>query len=158
MPEVTWGTLQITNVLFVSRPDETYSSTSFETPGSIAGALGGNVLKGFRMEIDYPHGATYLEQQSIDAGNDMNSAGLVLDVDSANDLIVRAISSTAAAMTKSNIHPGDQILEIDGKREMPWNFVDASDALSGTVGATKRLVIRRAGKEIETMVRIAHLL
>ena len=28
VPEVTWGTLRITNVLFVSRPDESYSPTS----------------------------------------------------------------------------------------------------------------------------------
>jgi len=158
VPEVTWGAFQIKNVLFVSRPDETYSPSSFETPGEITGALGGNVLKSFRMEIDYPHGTTYLEQKARNAGDDMNSVGLVLDVDAANNLIVRAISSTAAALTMSNVHPGDQIIEIDGKRETPWYLVDASNALSGAVGETKKLVIRRAGKEIQTIARVAHIL
>jgi C-terminal processing protease CtpA/Prc len=51
-------------------------------------------------------------------------------VDEANNLVVRAISSTAAALTKINIRPGDQIVEIDGKRGTPWKVVDASDALS----------------------------
>lgn len=156
VPEVRWGPFRIRNVLFVSRSDETYSPSSFETPGPIAGALGGNVLKNFRVEIDYPHGTSYLEQKAGDAGDDMNSAGLVLDVDAANDLIVRAISSTAAALTKANIYPGDQIVEIDGRREMPWKLVDASDALSGAVGETKKLVIRRAGKEIQTTAEITH--
>jgi hypothetical protein len=158
VPEVTWGQFRIRNVLFVSRPDATYSPSSFETPGPIAGALGGNVLKSFRVEIDYPHGTSYLEQKASDAGEDMNTVGLVLDIDAANDLIVRAISSTAAALTKSNMRPGDQILEIDGRRETPWNLVDASDALSGAVGETKKLVIRRADKEIQTTARVAHLL
>jgi len=158
VPEVTWGPFQIKNVLFVSRPDDMYSPTSFETPDSIVGALGGNVLKSFRVEIDYPHGTSYLEQKATDAGDDMNSVGLVLDVDAANNLIVRAVSSTAAALTISNIHPGDQILEIDGKSETPWNLVDASDALSGAVGETKKLVIRRASKAIQTTARVAHLL
>jgi C-terminal processing protease CtpA/Prc len=116
------------------------------------------VLKTFRVEIDYPHRTTYLEQKVSDAGNDMNSAGLVLDIDAASQLIVRAISTTAAAVTKRNIHPGDQIVEIDGKREKPWKLVDASDALSGGVGEKKRLVIRRAGKEMKTIAAVAHLL
>jgi len=158
VPEVTWGAFHIKNVLFASRPDETFSPSSFETPGSVVGALGGNVLKTFRVEIDYPHRTTYLEQKVSDAGNDMNSAGLVLDIDAASQLIVRAISTTAAAVTKRNIHPGDQIVEIDGKREKPWKLVDASDALSGGVGEKKRLVIRRAGKEMKTIAAVAHLL
>ena len=58
----------------------------------------------------------------------------------------------------SNVHPGDQILEIDGKHETPWNLVDASDALSGAVGEIRKLVIRRADKVIQTTARIAHLL
>jgi hypothetical protein len=158
VPEVTWGAFHVRNVLFASRPNETYSASSFETPASIVGALGGNVLKNFRVEIDYPNGTTYLEQKAGDAGNDMHSAGLVLDMDAAGDLVVRAISSTAAALTKSNIRPGDQIVEIEGKRGMPWKIVDASDALSGTVGETKRLVIRRAGKDIQTTAAVAQIL
>jgi hypothetical protein len=158
VPEVTWGTFRLTNVLFVSRPNETYSPDTFETPGPISGALGGNVLKNFRIEIDYPHGTTYLEQKGGDSGDDMNSAGLVLDVDTANNLIVRAVSTSAAALTTRNIRLGDQILEIDGKREFPWKITDASEALSGAVGESKRLVIKRDGKQIQTTVVVATLL
>jgi C-terminal processing protease CtpA/Prc len=57
-----------------------------------------------------------------------------------------------------NIRPGDQIVEIDGKRGIPWKVVDASDALPGAEGETKRLDIRRDGKEIQTIVVVAHLL
>src|SRR6202041_967950 len=98
--EVTWGALLDTNVLFASRPNEMDQTSSFETPGSIAGALGGNVLKNFRVEMDCPHGTPRLEQKVGDSGNDMNSAGIVLDLDEVSNLVVRAISSTAAALTK----------------------------------------------------------
>ena len=158
VPQVTWGPFHTTNVLFVSRPNDLYRPDTFETPGPIAGALGGNVLKNFRMEIDYPNGATYLKQKATDSGNDMNSAGLVLDVDAANNLVVRAISSTAAALTKKNVHPGDLLLDIDGQREMPWKITDASEALSGAIGETKRVIISRDNKEIQTTVMVAHLL
>jgi C-terminal processing protease CtpA/Prc len=88
----------------------------------------------------------------------MNSAGLVLDIDAANHLVVRAISSTASPLTRSNLHPGDQVIAIDGKRETPWNLVDASNALSGPVGEPKRLLIQRAGLEIQTTATVVHLL
>jgi hypothetical protein len=158
VPEVTWGPFRLRNVLFVSRPNEIYSPGTFETPRPISGALGGNVLKNFRVEIDYPDGATYLEQAAGDFDADMNSAGLVLDVDAANNLVVRAISSTAAALTERNVRPGDQILEIDGKREIPWKIIDASQALSGAVGESKRLLIKRDGIEVQTSVVVAGLL
>jgi hypothetical protein len=158
VPEVMWGTFQITNVLFVSRPNELYSPTSFETPGPIAGALGGNVLRNFRVEIDYPHGAIYLEQMAGASEDDMNCAGLVLDVDKSNHLVVRAISNTAATLTKRNIRPGDIILAIGDKREAVWKIIDASGALSGRVGETKRVVILRSGRESHTDVTVAHIL
>lgn len=81
------GALSIKNVVIVSRPDETYSLTTFETPTAIVGALGGNALDGFRVEIDYPYGTTYLEQVHQPDASNMNSAGLVLDSDAANSLL-----------------------------------------------------------------------
>ncbi len=158
VPEMMWGTFHIRNVLLVSRPDATYSPSHYETPEPIAGALGGNVLRTFRVEIDYPHGETYLEQSAEEAGKDMNSAGLVLDIDTAHHLVVRAISTTAAALTKRNVRPGDEILEIEGKRENPWTIIDASNALGGTVGKRKQLVIRRGGKVLSTSVVVSELL
>ncbi len=115
------------------------------------------MLKNFRVEIDYPHGTTYLEQRTDELDGDMNSVGLVLDVDSVNNLVVRAISATAAALTKSNVHPGDQIIEINGKHELPWKIVDASNALSGPVGEIKRIILLRDRKQVQTTAVVARL-
>jgi hypothetical protein len=158
VPELRWGSLQIHNVLLVSRPDTTYSADRFETPGPIFGALGGNVLHNFRVEIDYPNGATYLEQKASDSDSDMNSVGLVLDVDAAGRLKVISTSSTAAKVTKANIRPGDQILRIAGKRGSPWTITDASNALAGSVGDAKSMVIKRHGKTFRTFAVVVDLL
>ncbi len=88
----------------------------------------------------------------------MNTAGPVLDVDGANNLAVRAILHHSYSSEKRNIHPGYQIIEIDGGRQKLWKITDASDALSGPVGAIKRLLIGRDGKEIQTTAVVAHLL
>jgi hypothetical protein len=158
VPEIEWGPFHLRNVLFVSRPDETFSTTDFETPESIVGALGGNVLSGFRVEIDYPHGKTYLEKIHEPDPGDMNSAGLVLDVNTKDQLVVVAVSSTADPLTRRNLRPGDIILRIAGKRETPWAITDASQALSGTVGKRIGLLLLRDGVAVHTTVKIAHLI
>ena len=158
VPELTWGGFHMRNVLIVSRPDATYSPNHYKTPNPIEGALGGNVLRRFRVEIDYPHGETYLGQTSEEAGEDMNSAGLVLDIDGANKLVVRAISSSAAPLTKSNVRVNDVILEIDGEREKPWTITNASDALAGAIGENKRIVLRHGSKVLSTSIVISDLL
>jgi C-terminal processing protease CtpA/Prc len=88
----------------------------------------------------------------------MNSAGLVLDSDAANQLVVVSVSATADEITRRNVLPGDIILQIEGKSETPWTITEASQALSGAVGETRRLLIRRRGMEIDTSVIIACLL
>jgi C-terminal processing protease CtpA/Prc len=110
------------------------------------------------VEIDYPHGTTYLEQVHQPDADNMNSAGLVLDSDAANQLVVVSVSATADEITRRNVLPGDIILQIEGKSETPWTITEASQALSGAVGETRRLLIRRRGMEIDTSVIIARLL
>jgi hypothetical protein len=158
VPELEWGPFHLRNVLMVSRPNETFSPTDFETPEAIVGALGGNVLSSFRVEIDYPHGKTYLEEVQEPDASDMNSAGLVLDVNARDQLVVVAVSPSADVKARRNVRPGDTILKIAGKRETPWAITDASEALSGKIGKKIRLLILRGGKEVFVTVIIAHLL
>jgi hypothetical protein len=157
VPEIEWGPFHLRRVLFVSRPEAIYSPTAFETPESIVGALGGNVLSRFRVEIDYPHGKTYLEEIHEPDPDDMNSAGLVLNVNTEDQLVVVAVSSTADAVTRRNMRPGDIILQIAGKHETPWAITDASQALSGNVGERIGLLLLRDGVTVHTTVIIAHL-
>jgi hypothetical protein len=158
VPEIGWGSLRLRNVLFVSRPNETYSATDSETPESIVGALAGNVLSRFRVVIDYPHGKTYLEEAHEPDPADMDSAGLVLDLNASGQLVVLAESSTADPVTWRNVRSGDVILRIAGKRENPWAITDASQSLSGKVGKRIELLVLREGVIVHTSVIVAHLL
>ena len=158
VPELEWGPFHLRSILVASRPDETYSLTNFETPEPIMGALGGNVLMAFRVEIDYPDGRTYLEKLKDPDPDDMNSAGLVVDVDARDQLVVVAISSTAAVQTKRNVQAGDIILRIAGEQETPWAITDASLALAGKVGRRIPLLILRKGRQVHTTVRVVPLL
>jgi predicted aspartyl protease len=67
------------NIGVVARPEgtfENYMSNLMTAP--IVGALAGNVLKAFRLEIDYTNGYTYWEQPGKLEANDLDLVGLVL--------------------------------------------------------------------------------
>lgn len=66
IPEMRIGELTIVNVSVVTRPPgtfETYMSSMMTAP--IVGALGGNVLSHFRIEIDYTRQRSYFEPDNV---------------------------------------------------------------------------------------------
>jgi hypothetical protein len=138
IPALQLGSFTVDQVAAVSRPDQTYSATSYETPAAIVGALGGNVLSQFRVEIDYPEQLLFLKPSGKISGNDFDTVGLVLDTNAEGELVVRAVSSSASSITHQNILPGDVILQIGKVRKAQYTLAEAARALSGTVGERKQ--------------------
>jgi len=158
IPSFQIGSFTVAQVATVSRPDETYSATSYETPAAIVGALGGNVLSQFRVEIDYPEQFLFLNPSGKTLGNDFDTVGLVLDTSAAGELVVRAISSSASSITHQNVQPGDIILQIGNVSRAPYTLTMAARALSGTVGARKQLRILRNGEPMTVSVTVSRIL
>jgi hypothetical protein len=158
IPALQFGPFRLTHVAIASRSDEEYSSASYETPASIIGALGGNVLSQFRVEIDYPEQLLFLEQSGRAKADDFDTVGLVLGTHSAGQLTVRAVSSAASEVTRRNILPGDVIVRISGVGKAPHSFTQAAQALSGAVGERKQLHILRNGKSMSVTVVVARVL
>jgi C-terminal processing protease CtpA/Prc len=82
----------------------------------------------------------------------------VLDTNSAGQLIVLAVSSTASKVTRRNILPGDVIVRISGVDKAPHSLTEAAEALSGAVGEHKQLQILRDGKSMSVTVVVARVL
>lgn len=158
IPVLRIGSVNIARVAAVSRPDKTYSATKFETPAAIVGALGGNVLSQFRVEIDYPDQLLFLERSNKIQENDFQTVGLVLDTDAVGDLVVRAVSPSASSITRQNILPGDVILKIGSLSEAPYTLTMAGHALSGAVGERKQLYILRNGNPLIVEATVSRIL
>ena len=158
VPSLQFGAFRLTQIAMASRSDETYSPTSYETSAPIIGALGGNVLSQFRVEIDYPEQLLFLDRSDREQVDDFDTVGLVLDTNSAGQLIVLAVSSTASKVTRRNILPGDVIVRISGVDKAPHSLTEAAEALSGAVGEHKQLQILRDGKSMSVTVVVARVL
>ena len=158
VPEVSVGTARIRDLIVASRSDSIYPTNNYETPAPIVGALGSNALKNFRVEIDYPNQVTYLEQSQPSRSQELDTVGVVADVNAAGELVVEAVASTAWDITGKNLRRGDVILRVEGIAPVTWTLAAASSALAGIPGEKKRLLLRRNGKTLSVIVTVASIL
>lgn len=158
IPEAHWAQFALKGVGVVSRPKETYEASSREMVRPIVGALAGNVLKHFRVEIDYPSQTVFLQRSDSIQEHGLNTVGLILKIDSNGKLIVVGVSPQASPRTRKNVRPGDVILRIGKTTPSVVSLMWAAQALSGTPGEKKTLLIERAGKQIPATVEVSRLL
>jgi hypothetical protein len=159
LAEIGIGPISLKGVGAVSRSEGTYerNMSRFMT-APIAGALAGNVLREFRVEIDYLNGFTYLDHTGSGTDSDLVSVGLVLTGGLDKSLVVSGISSAAAADVKEQVHAGDKLLAVDDVSLQGKPLAAAAMALQGKAGARKRLSLQRDGKAVAVSVTVAKLL
>lgn len=137
----------------IRRPEHAGSDTtrgdefdwySGKTPGPVIGWIGGNVLKRYRLTIDYPHHRTWWAQQRGPDDHELDQVGVTLQDDSGG-FIVSGIAERDGKPTTPGITVGDRLLRIDGVAIDSMTRGAIFDALHGTVGAVKQLTVRRRG-------------
>jgi predicted aspartyl protease len=158
-PNAQWGSFQLDNFAAVSRPNgtfETNMSRLMSTP--IVGAIGGNVLKLFRIEIDYANSAVYLQKKGAVEPHDLDVIGLTLRADKYGTIIVSGVCETAAKETSNAVKQGDKLIRVDDFEAMGQPLSAIQKRLSGKVGDTKTLIIIRNGQQLTVKAIVARLL
>ena len=159
IPQLSIGSIVVKSVAAVSRKEGTFEKwMSGMMTAPIVGALAGNVLRDFRVEIDYQNGFTYFERAGSSADADLTSVGLVLARRADGSLMVTALSSKAAADVQGGVHPGDKLVAVDEVLLTGKPLAAAAEALAGKPGEHKRLTLERAGASMMVNVTVAALL
>ncbi len=114
----------------------------------VSGWIGGNVLKSFRLTLDYPNRMSYWQQESPIDTHDRDQVGVTLSHGDGKTFIA-AIAKKNGAETVSGVQPGDKLLQIDGRDTATMTRGQLLSALHGTPGEKRHLVLERAGKQIE---------
>lgn len=158
IPELKIGGISVRDAAAVSRNEGTFErNMSNIMTAPIIGSVAGNVLRNFRVEIDYQGGFVYL-QKIREAGPEPASVGLVLGPGKDGALTVSAVSSRASADVRSAVHPGDRLIAIDDTPMTGKVLTAAALALQGPRGATKRLTLERAGERVVVRASCENLL
>jgi hypothetical protein len=144
LPELSWGPVRLQNVGMVSRQKGLYENViSKDMTAPIVGALSGNVLRLFRLDIDYPAGLVYLDQRNTDSANDLDSVGVIVQVKDDGSVIISGVVKRNGLAEVDGVEPGDQLLRVDGRWMAGASIATVDQALSGAVKEKHQLTVRR---------------
>lgn len=155
IPKIDWGPFVLEQVGMVARPARWYTTTSQDMTAPIVGEIGGNVLRAFRVEIDYPDAMTYLEKRAHVNAHDLDAVGIILQAKPDGTFIVSGVASLDEGKTVRGIQSGDRLLRINGWKVTGASLAAALQALHGQVGEVKTLEIQRGSKLITVKTNVS---
>ena len=113
------------------------------------GWLGGNVLKGFRLMIDFPRHMTYWERESDLDPHDLDQVGVTLETrDTEKGYFVAGITEKDGKQTVEGIRVSDKLVQVDDLRLNRATRGAVFSALHGKPGTVRVLILERDGKQV----------
>lgn len=159
LPTLKWGPYTLSGVAAVSRPSGTFEKWMSDLmTAPIVGAIGGNVLRHFRVEIDYAKGTTYLEPSTKDFGTLLDAVGLVLGETEDGSHRVDALARVGGKPICEGIQVGDLVRSVDGRLLEGLRHRQVIELLRGEPGSTRMLTLERGGEQLERMVSVIRFL
>jgi hypothetical protein len=126
---------------------------SEKTPGSVIGWLGGNVLQGFRITIDYPNHMSYwLRQAELDP-HDLDQVGLTLK-SKGGEYFVAAIATQNGKSTLEGVQVGDKLLQIGALHTVNATWSAIFSAMHGKPGEIRTLLLERDTKQFTVQAKV----
>jgi hypothetical protein len=119
----------------------------------VIGWIGGNVLKSFRLTIDYPNRMMYWAKQSDPDPRDLDQVGLTLR-SAKREFYVAAIAKKNGVPAVKGVLPGDRLISVDtlDLSQATWGAIFAS--LHGKPGDVRALTLVRNGKRFTVAARV----
>jgi hypothetical protein len=171
VPEITLGPLHLEQIgalgiappapPFPPAPGEAPVRGNFfdwyskKTPEPVIGWLGGNVLKAFRLTIDFPNHMTYWQHQTNLDKHDLDQVGITLETrDNEKGYFIAGISEQHGKPAVDGLRVGDKLTQIDSLRVADATRGGIFSALHGKPGATRTLILERNGQPITLLVKV----
>jgi hypothetical protein len=121
---------------------------SEKTAGPVVGFLGGNVLRSYRLEIDYRGGATYWKRERAPDPHDLDQVGIMIRPTPGGKYFVARVAAQKGKKTVNGVEAGDQLISVDGIPVTGATMGQVLAALHGKPGETRTIVLERRGKRI----------
>jgi hypothetical protein len=157
LPELGIGPLHARAVGVLGLPQELFDWFSKKSAGPVVGLLGANVLKGFRVEVDYPSSMTYWVAGPAPEPNDLDIVGLTLRPEPDGGFTVVGVVEKGGAPTVAGVEAGDRLIRIDALETANASMGAVVDALRGTPGTRRNLFVERKGKRMTVEAVVSRL-
>jgi len=126
---------------------------SQKNPVPVIGWLGGNVLQGFRITIDYPNHMIYwLRQKELDP-HDLDQVGLTLK-SKTGEYFVAAIATQHGNPTVEGVQVGDKLLQIGALHTASATWGAIFSAMHGEPGEIRTLFLERGIQQFTVKAKV----
>jgi hypothetical protein len=112
----------------------------------VLGWFGGNVLKQFRLTIDYPARTMYWLREMSPDTTELDQIGLTLGV-AKGAVLVAGLARKHGQPVIDGVRPGDELVSVDGHVLATGTLAEVFESMHGVPGEKRELVLRRDGKE-----------
>jgi hypothetical protein len=164
VPALDWGGVELRDVGLVGLPDFFANGVSLgawyskKTAQPVEGFLGPNALMAYRVEIDFAGSAVYFERGLAPVAPDMDLVGVTLQPDSGGRWLVIGVVKKNGASVVEGLEPGDMLINVGALAVTGATMGRVVDALRGTPGDTRTLVVQRGDRTIRLEARVRRLL
>lgn len=117
------------------------------------GWIAGNVLKSFRLTLDYPNRVSYWRQERPLDADELNQVGLVLAREG-QTATVAGVARKNGRATVVSVLPGDKMVSVDGRSVDALTRGQLLATLHGQGGGTHVIVVDRKGANVEVRVPV----
>lgn len=159
IPDFQLATFKLEGIGAISRPKGTFENYMTQMMTSpIVGAIGGNVLNAFRIEIDYASGVTYLEKKASPNKYDADMVGLTIRAQPDGSYLVVAVSSRNPKAVIDAVQPKDKLIKVDRLEVTGAPLAKVIDSLRGKLEEKRTLVLERDGKSFTVVAPVVRIL
>lgn len=158
IPEIRWGGLSLKNVGVLGMDSEFVSWYSKKTAAPVNGFLAWNVLRAFKVTIDYPRSVVYFEKQGNIDDHDADTVGLTLARSRSGGYAVLAVVQKDGHPVVDGIQAGDKLLKVDDREISNLSLEKAVEALAGRPDDVHVLVLDRKGTSVTIKATVMHLI
>ena len=161
IPEISLGSLILKDVGALAAgpgsilPDnlDLFDWYSQKNATPVIGWIGGNILKQFRLTIDYPNRMMYWLKQSDPDSRDLDQVGLTLRSEH-REYFVAAVAKKNGRPTVEGVSPGDRLVRIGDLETQNATWGAIYNALHGNPGETRMLVLERNGNRFTVASKV----
>jgi hypothetical protein len=156
LPEILIGAVRAEDAAVLGIDQRMFDWYSTKSAAPVSGILGANVLRGFRLEVDYPKQMTYWEPGSPTEGNDLDIVGLTLRPEADGTYTVAGVARQNGVPAVQGVEPGDTLRRVGEVETDGATMGTVIEELRGKPGELRILAIERDGDVIEIEATVRH--
>jgi len=156
--QINWGGLLLKNVGVVGMDPEFVSWYSKKTAAPVIGFLAWNILRAYRVTIDYQHSTVYFEKEAELDAHDMDVVGLALARSRTGGYAVVAVAQKDSKPLVEQVQQGAKLLKVDDVDVSNRDLEKVIEALRGDPGDVHVLMLDRKGATLTVKARVMRLI